>query len=83
MQLENTFLDHFSDLKDPRCKTHRNFRHSLFDILVICILATICGADTWVEIHHFGLTKDLNLYPIFPLHFQFWRYDLQNAGLIL
>ena len=21
----------------------------------------------------------LNLYPIFPLHFQFWRYDFQNA----
>jgi len=25
----------------------------------------------------------LNLYPIFPLHFQFWRYDFQNARLIV
>jgi streptomycin 6-kinase len=25
----------------------------------------------------------LNLYPIFPLHFQFWRNDFQNARLIV
>lgn len=30
----------------------------------------------------FGESYYLNLYPIFPLHFQFWRYDFQNACLI-
>jgi len=27
------------------------------DILVITILATICGADTWTEVHEFGVAK--------------------------
>jgi predicted transposase YbfD/YdcC len=58
MKLENTFLDHFTNLRDPRRKTHRNFRHNFTDILVITILATICGADGWVEIYEFGLAKE-------------------------
>lgn len=58
MKLENTFLEHFSALKDPRCKTHRNFRHHFTDLLVMTILATICGADGWVEIYAFGLAKE-------------------------
>lgn len=58
MKLENTFLEYFSDLNDPRQETHCNFRHNLTDILVITILATICGADGWVEIYQFGLAKE-------------------------
>ena len=58
MKLENTVLEHFSELKDPRLKTHRNFRYNLTDILVITVLATICGADDWVEIYKFGLAKE-------------------------
>ncbi len=58
MKLENTVLEHFSELKDPRLKTHRNFRYHLTDILVITVLATICGADNWVEIYKFGLAKE-------------------------
>ena len=58
MKLENTFLEHFSDLKDPRLKSHRNFKYNLTDILVITVLATICGADNWVEIYKFGLAKE-------------------------
>ncbi len=58
MKLESTFLEHFSNLKDPRRDSHRNFRYHLTDILVITILATICGADGWVEIHRFGLAKE-------------------------
>jgi len=36
---------------------NHNRRHKLIDILVITILATICGADTWIEIHEFGVSK--------------------------
>lgn len=57
MKLEGTFLTHFKSLDDPRLNTHRNFRHNLGDIFVITILATICGADNWVEIERFGLAK--------------------------
>jgi predicted transposase YbfD/YdcC len=58
MELADTLLKHFSNVKDPRQKTHQNFRHNLTDILVITILGTICGADDWVEIHRFGLAKE-------------------------
>lgn len=56
MDLADTFLEHFSELKDPRIKNH-NFRHNLGDIVIIAILATICGADGWTEIERFGLAK--------------------------
>lgn len=56
MTLEGTFFKHFSELKDPRIHNH-NFRHNIFDILVIAVLATICGADGWIEIERWGEAK--------------------------
>jgi len=56
LKLSHTFLDHFEKLDDPRLDNH-NRRHDLVDILVITILATICGADTWMEINEFGVAK--------------------------
>lgn len=57
MTLAETFLSHFSSIKDPRIQNH-NFRHNLSDILIIAILATICGADGWVEIERFAVAKE-------------------------
>lgn len=57
MKIEGTLLTHFKHLEDPRINTHRNFRHHLNEIFIITILATICGADNWVEIERFGLAK--------------------------
>ena len=54
--LSHTFLGHFEALEDPRLDNH-NLRHNLTDILVITILGTICGADTWTEINEFGVAK--------------------------
>jgi hypothetical protein len=56
MNLSHTFLNHFEHLDDPRKDTH-NRRHNLIDILVMTILGTICGADTWVEIQEFSGSK--------------------------
>ena len=56
MILAGTFFDHFSSIKDPRIHNH-NLRHNIFDVLVITVLATICGADGWVEIERFGKAK--------------------------
>lgn len=56
MQLSDTFLKHFESLVDPRIDNH-NKLHNLHDILVITILATICGADNWVDIKEFGEAK--------------------------
>ena len=57
MNLSHTFLGHFESLDDPRMNSHPNLHHDLIDILVITILATICGADTWIEINEFGIAK--------------------------
>ena len=57
MILADTFLEHFLEIKDPRIQNH-NFRHNLSDVLIIAILATICGADGWTEIERFGLAKE-------------------------
>jgi len=56
MDLSETLLEHFSQLQDPRIQNH-NFRHNLADILIIAVLATICGADGWTEIERFGRAK--------------------------
>jgi len=56
MNLSATFRDHFLELEDPRLSNH-NLRHNLTDILVITILGTICGADTWTEIYEFADAK--------------------------
>lgn len=56
MELSDTCLKYFSEIKDPRIQ-NTNFRHNLEDILIITTLATICGADGWVEIERFGIAK--------------------------
>lgn len=54
--LSISFLEHFKVLNDPRTNNH-NKRHSLTDILVLTILAVICGAESWVEVEEFGESK--------------------------
>ncbi|NJL42963.1 MAG: ISAs1 family transposase [Pseudanabaena sp. SU_2_4] len=46
---------HFETLDDPRA--HYRIRHRLVDMVMIAICAIICGADTWVEIEQYGLSK--------------------------
>ncbi len=47
---------YFSRLQDPR--DWRGRRHLLSDIVVIAILAVICGADHWTEMEEFGHAKE-------------------------
>ena len=50
-----SILDHFANLKDPRrdhCKLH-----PLSDILVITLCAVLSGADSWPQVHTFGVAK--------------------------
>lgn len=56
MQLSETLIEHFSNIKDPRLHNH-NFRHKLCDIFIIALMGTICGADGWMEIERFGEAK--------------------------
>ena len=51
-----TSLHHyFSQLPDPRI--HRNKKHLLIDIIVLSVIAVICGAESWNSIEMFGKAK--------------------------
>lgn len=80
-------FESFRKIDDPR-REHQKF-HSLFDILVISICATICGAEHWTEMEEFGAAKQewfggfLELKNGIPSHDTFRRVFclLDNAWL--
>jgi hypothetical protein len=43
---------HLATVRDPR--SHRGLRHNLLDILIIAVLATLCGEDDWEGVEDFG-----------------------------
>jgi predicted transposase YbfD/YdcC len=47
---------HFADLPDPR--RGPALRHELLDIVTIAGRAGLCGADSWVDVELFGLSKE-------------------------
>ena len=53
---ENSLQKSFRCLDDPRTKTHSS-RHLLSDILLLTILAVLCGAEGWVAVENFGKSK--------------------------
>jgi predicted transposase YbfD/YdcC len=48
------FLRFFDDLPDPRAV---NRIHKLHDLIVIAVMAVICGADGWTQVALFGRSK--------------------------
>jgi predicted transposase YbfD/YdcC len=50
-----TLFESLAVIKDPRIERHK--LHSLTDILMIAICATICGVETWTETEEFGEAK--------------------------
>jgi predicted transposase YbfD/YdcC len=55
MVADASLIAHFSQLCDPRI--NRRKQHLLLDIVVIGVLAVICGADAWTEMELFGKAK--------------------------
>lgn len=51
-----SLIEHFSVLVDGRCE--EKCRHKLIDVIVIAIVAVICGADEWTGIEKFGKAKE-------------------------
>lgn len=47
--------EHFENIPDHR--VNRNKKHLLSDILILSVLAVICGAESWDSIETFGKTK--------------------------
>lgn len=75
----SSLVEHFSILSDPRRPNHNTKRHNLIDIVVITVLAVICGADDWPTIVAFGKRKEtwleqfLELPDSIPSHDTFGR----------
>jgi len=42
----------------PDYRISRNKKHSLSDIIILCILGVICGCESWDSIQDFGKTKE-------------------------
>ena len=52
----NLFQSHFGKLKDSR--SHINKLHDLTDVLLIVLVAVICGANTWKQMEEFGKARE-------------------------
>ena len=53
--METKLHDYFRNLPDPRL--NRNKQHLLIDIIILSIIAVICGAESWDSIEMFGKSK--------------------------
>jgi predicted transposase YbfD/YdcC len=53
----SVFHRSFSSLPDPRRTSKGHFRYPLDEILFLVISAVVSGADGWVSIHDFGVSK--------------------------
>jgi predicted transposase YbfD/YdcC len=54
-QLKELFTPFFGNLTDPR--VHRTRRHTLLDLVVLALCATLGGANGWADIERFGTAK--------------------------
>lgn len=55
MAVNESFLDYFENLKDPR--STRNRIYSMSEILLVTLSAAICGAEGWQDVEDFGKIK--------------------------
>lgn len=51
-----SFSQHFKSLRDPRIARTR--KHEFLEILIVAILAVICGAEGWEDMEAFGRAKE-------------------------
>jgi predicted transposase YbfD/YdcC len=56
MNTNNELVSIFGSVQDPR--SHINQLHNLVDILLIGIIAVICGAETWKQMIEFANSKE-------------------------
>lgn len=60
-----SFLTYFEQLEDPR--SHINKLHELNSILLIGIIATLSGAETWKQMEEFAIAKQKLIKTFIPL----------------
>ncbi len=52
---ERVLASYFATVDDPRIE--RTKAHNVLDIIIITMCAVICGADDWVSVAEFGVSK--------------------------
>ncbi len=55
MNAAGTLFEQFETLTDPR--VNRGNNHSLYEMVVMALTAAICGANSWVDVERFGVSK--------------------------
>ena len=51
-----SIIEHFGHLEDPRVVGRSD--HNLIDLVVIAIVATICGAEGWTDMEEFAVARE-------------------------
>jgi predicted transposase YbfD/YdcC len=74
--MDTTLHEYFNKLPDPRI--HRNKKHLLLDIVILTIIAVICGAESWDSIELFGKSKKAFLSKILKLPHGIPSHDTIN-----
>lgn len=64
-QVETSFHKHFRIIADPRRGNRK--KHNLLEILLLSVVAVICGAESWYDMEEFGNSKIEFLKKILPL----------------
>jgi predicted transposase YbfD/YdcC len=67
-------VDFFRNIKDPRVNRHK--KYMLLDVIVITLLAVICGAEGWEDIERFGIAKKAWLKKFLLLEHGIPRHDV-------
>ena len=53
--VKTSLHEYFEQVRDPRI--NRKKKHLLIDIIVLSILAVLCGAESWDSIEEFGCSR--------------------------
>jgi hypothetical protein len=78
-EVDENLKRRFADLEDPRVVGRCD--HRLLDVVVITLLAVLCGAEDWSDIELFGKTRKEWLSTFLPLPNGIPSHDTFRRGL--
>jgi predicted transposase YbfD/YdcC len=73
--------NHFRWIPDPR--TGNNKKHNLLEVIILSVLAVLCGAESWYEMEEFGKEKEDFLRQLLPLENGIPSHDTINRVFML
>lgn len=73
--------NHFRWIPDPR--TGNNKKHNLLEIVILSVLAVLCGAESWYEMEDFGKEKEDFLRQLLPLENGVPSHDTINRVFMM